>query len=72
VGKSTVYDAETVRLLGTVLDEAWDALQPHHRNQTGKARLAECVLKQAANGERNPGRLRSKAIADAVQNIAAA
>jgi hypothetical protein len=72
MGNCTVYDAETIHLLRTVLEEAWDALQPHHRDQTSKSHVAECVLRQAANGERHPGRLRLQAIADAVHNIAAA
>jgi hypothetical protein len=64
------YDPETVQLLRTVLDEAWDALQPHYRDQLNKSHLAECVLRQAAKGERHPGRLRLGAIADAVEEIA--
>jgi hypothetical protein len=68
----TAYDAETIHLLRTVLEEAWDALQPHHKDQTSKSHLAECVLRQAAKGERHPGRLLSWAIADAGQEIAAA
>jgi hypothetical protein len=69
---SNVYDAETIQLLRKVLEEAWDALQPHHRGQTSKAHLAECVLRHAAKGERHPGRLRFQAIADALPNIVAA
>jgi ABC-type phosphonate transport system ATPase subunit len=66
------YDPETVELLRTVLDEAWGALQPHYRDQISKSRMAEFGLRQAASGERHPGRLRFRAIADAVQEIAAA
>ena len=68
----SAYDPETVQLLRTVLDEAWDALQPHHRDQISKSRMAEFVLRQAASGERHPSRLRFRAVADAVQEIAAA
>jgi hypothetical protein len=68
----TAYDAETIHLLRTVLEEAWDALQPHDRDQTSKSHLAECVLRQAAKGEHHPGRLLSRAIAHAGQEIAAA
>jgi hypothetical protein len=39
MGNCTVYDAETIHLLRTVLEEAWETLQPHHRNQTSKSRL---------------------------------
>ncbi len=68
----SAYDPETVQLLRTVLDEAWNALQPHYRDQISKLRMAEFVLRQAAGGERHPNRLRFRAIADAVQEIAAA
>jgi hypothetical protein len=68
----TAYDQETVELLRTVLDQAWDALLPHYKEQISKSPMAECVLRQAAAGERHPARLRSRAIADAVQEIAAA
>ena len=54
----SAYDPETVQLLRTVLDEAWDALQPYYRDQISKSRMAECVLRQAASGERHPRRLR--------------
>jgi hypothetical protein len=67
----TAYDQETVELLRTVLDQASDALLPY-REQISKSHMAECVLRHAAAGERPPSRLRSRAIADAVQEIAAA
>jgi hypothetical protein len=72
MGNCTAYDTETIHLLRTVLEDAWDALQPHHRDQTSKSRLAQCVLRHAAKGERHPGRLLSQAIADAGREIAAA
>jgi hypothetical protein len=68
---SGAYDPETVQLLRTVLDEAWDALQPHHRDLISKSHVAQCVLRYAAKGERHPARLRFRAIADAMQGIAA-
>jgi hypothetical protein len=68
----SAYDPETVELLRAVLDQAWADLQPHHKEQTSKSHIAECVLRHAAGGERHPGRLRFRAIADAVQEIAAA
>jgi hypothetical protein len=66
----TAYDQETVELLRTALDQAWDELSPHYRDQISKSHMAECVLRHAAAGERHPARLRSRAIADAVQKIA--
>jgi hypothetical protein len=71
MGNGTAYDPETVRLLRAVLDEAWDALAPRHREQISKSHMAQCVLRHAAAGERHPGRLRFRAIADAVQELAA-
>jgi hypothetical protein len=68
----TAYDPETIQLLRTVLDEAWDALAPKHRKQISKSHVAQCVLRHAAAGERHPGRLRFRAIADAVREGAAA
>jgi hypothetical protein len=69
---TSAYDPETVVLLRAVLDQAWADLQPHHKEQISKSHLAGYVLRHAAAGERHPGRLRFRAIADAVQEIAAA
>jgi hypothetical protein len=66
------YDPETVELLRAVLDQAWADLQPQHKVQISKSRMAQCILRHAAAGERHPGRLRFRAIADAVQEAAAA
>jgi hypothetical protein len=70
VSNYNAYDPETIELLRTTLNEAWDALPLHHREQTSKSHMAQCVLKHAARGERHPGRLRLRAIADAMQEIA--
>ena len=69
-GNYSMYDSETIKLLRTVLDEAWDTLRPLHREQISKSHMAVCVLRQAAKGERNRDRLRFRAIADAVQAVA--
>jgi hypothetical protein len=66
------YDPATLELLRTVLDEAWDALPPRHKVQISKSHLAVSVLRNAANGERHAGRLRFRAIADVIREIAAA
>jgi hypothetical protein len=68
-----VIVVRTIRKLSmrAVLDEAWDALAPRHREQITKSHMAQCVLRHAAAGERDPGRLRFRAIADAVQELAA-
>jgi hypothetical protein len=56
------YDPETITLLRTVLDAAWDALLPEHQARTSKAHLAQRMLKLAAQGERDPIRLRTRAL----------
>jgi hypothetical protein len=68
----SAYDPETIELLRNVLDEAWTALQPHHQRLSSKARMAQCILRYASLGERNPDRLRFRAIACTVQETAAA
>jgi hypothetical protein len=68
----SVYDPKTVELLRTVLDQAWNAMQPEHQRQISKSQMAGYILRQASAGERHPDRLRFRAIADAVQEIAAA
>ena len=65
------YDPATVEMR-TVLDEAWDAMAPCHKKQISKSHLAECVLRNAANGERHAVRLRFRAIADVIRKIDAA
>jgi hypothetical protein len=66
------YDPATLEFLRTVLDEAWDALAPRHKEQISKSYLAECVLRNAANGERHANRLRYRVIADVTRKIGTA
>jgi hypothetical protein len=56
------YDPETVSVLTTVLDDAWQSLLPAQRARMTKANLATRILKAAANGERDPARLRALAL----------
>jgi hypothetical protein len=63
-----VYDPETVNLLRTVLDQAWDSLSSHQRDQTTKADLALRILKLAMAGERDPAYLRTRAIMGVVSD----
>jgi hypothetical protein len=53
------YDAETVRLLKKVLAEAENALLNPRRSSEARVRLASGILKAAAEGERDPSRLRA-------------
>jgi len=58
----THYDPETLILLRTVLDEAWAALPNGSKSETLKSVMAQHILKQAADGVRDPLRLRASAL----------
>jgi hypothetical protein len=60
------FDPETVAMLRGVLDDAWSRLPAGQTNVT-RSLLAERILKAARNGERDPVRLRTGAIADGVE-----
>jgi hypothetical protein len=60
------YDPDTITLLRSVLDTAWDSLSPEQRSRTSKSHLAERMLKLAARGERDPARLRIRTIVEVV------
>jgi hypothetical protein len=49
------YDPETITLLRSVLDAAWNSLSPTQPH-ISKSVLADRVLKLAARGERDPAR----------------
>jgi hypothetical protein len=59
------FDPETITLLSAVFDEACLALPPGQRTPKMRSRLAECILRKAGEGERDPVRLRTDALADA-------
>ena len=56
------FDPETIVLLRAALDEAREALSPEQQARMGKSVLAERILKLAAQGERDPIRLRTGAL----------
>ena len=60
------YDPETLILLRKVLDEAWAALPDSSKSETVKSEMAQHILKQAADGVRDPVRLRASALVRAV------
>jgi hypothetical protein len=60
--KAASFDTETVSLLRATLDDAWASLRPEQRAITSQSILAEGILKLAAEGERNPKRLRDAAL----------
>jgi hypothetical protein len=56
------FESDTLRLLRTVLDEAWDALTPEQQSGTFKSDMAIRILRLAQQGERDPARLRIAAM----------
>jgi hypothetical protein len=56
-----VYTPETVKLLRDALDDAWASLRPDERARASKTMLAVRLLEVAAEGERDPARLRREA-----------
>jgi hypothetical protein len=68
----SAYDPETLTLLRRALDEAWDTLLPPQRARITKSELAQRMLKFAALGERDPVRLRVRAVTEVVEKQSAA
>ena len=60
------FDPETIALLRTVLDQAWVNLLPEQQSRTSKSDLAVRILLLAAQGERDPVRLRTLAVLEVV------
>ena len=56
------FDPETVTLLRETLEEAWTCLPPELQATMQKTALAERMLKSAAQGDRDPKRLRDAAL----------
>ncbi len=63
--KAPVYfDPETIGLLKKALDDAWKSLPLEQQATMLKTTLAERILKSAARGERDRGRLIGAALTD--------
>ena len=60
------YDPETITLLRSVLDAAWNSLSPTQQARLSKSHLAERLLKLATRGERDPARLGVAAIVEVI------
>jgi hypothetical protein len=60
------YDPETITLLRSVLDAAWNSLSPAQQARLSKSDLAERLLKLAARDERDPARLRIRAMIEVI------
>jgi hypothetical protein len=63
------YDPETLILLRKALDEAWAALSDGSKSETPKSAMAQRILRQAADGVRDPVRLRASALVRAVEEL---
>jgi hypothetical protein len=64
--RKAFFDAETIALLRGVLDDAWSRLPPGQTN-VSRSLLTERILKAARNGERDPARLRTRALVDSIE-----
>ena len=62
--KPVYYDLKTVALLRATLDDAWDSIAPKQQAGMLKSTLAERILRSAAEGERDAGRLRMAALSE--------
>jgi len=51
----------------TVLEESWASLQPEQQQKFVKSDLAQRILAAAADGERDPIRLREQALGTSVE-----
>lgn len=56
------YSPETVKLLRSVLDDAWASMGPDEKARSSKTLVAVRILKAAAAGERDPSRLLEQAL----------
>ena len=65
------YDPDTLSLLRKVLDEAWATLPDGSKSDAVKSEMAQHILKQAADGVRDPVRLRASALASAAVEVTA-
>jgi hypothetical protein len=60
--QGTVFDPETIDLMRSVLDAAWASLQLEQQASVSRTLLAERILRAAQRGERDPARLRARAL----------
>jgi hypothetical protein len=60
--RSGSFDPETIELMRAVLDTAWTSLTPAQQAGVSRTLLAERILRAAAQGERDPARLRCRVL----------
>ena len=58
----TTYSSETVKLLRSVLDDAWASMGPDEKARSSRTLVAVRILEAAAAGERDPDRLLAQAL----------
>jgi hypothetical protein len=56
------YDPETLTILRKALDDAWSLLSDERKALIRKSDMADRILRQAENGERDPIKLRAAAL----------
>ena len=61
-GAMARYDPETLIVLRNALDEAWALLPDNRKSESQKSEMAQRILKKAAEGVRDPVRLRASAL----------
>jgi|HubBroStandDraft_6_1064221.scaffolds.fasta_scaffold2500971_1 hypothetical protein len=59
---NTIHNPDFIALAKSVFDEVCAMLPPGRDTQSIRAHLAECILKAAGAGERNPARLCAHAL----------
>ena len=64
--KTASFDPETIAVLRQVLEDSWASLRPDQQRATLKTELTQRILAAAANGERDPIRLRERALGNSV------
>jgi hypothetical protein len=60
------FDPETVQILQDALDEAWASLVPAQQTPATKSEMAKRILAAADEGERDPAKLKSLALINAL------
>jgi hypothetical protein len=68
IERSAFFDPPTLTMLRNVLDDAWSRLPAGQTEVTGSL-LAQRILRAAKAGERDPTRLRARAIAGAADAL---
>jgi len=61
-----MFGPETIEILRSVLDDAWESLRPEERACASKMAIAVRILDMAAAGELDPVRLRAEAVSNVI------